>query len=236
MQPPEIVPDGRLAATFSGGTVDELTLAFHVNRKDQPKRTFALAVTKGKGKLVVRDEGGKALLESDAFDIALTTDAVRIAFAHVDDRMIAWVDGSEVQRIDCEEFDCREGCAAQGSYPEWRFTSDQKVVPEIACSGKGKLTIGDLVLDRDLHYTRYQAPELIEVPEGHYYMMGDNTLQSIDSRGWTAITVGVTDDGRIVPPTRRARAGCAATSARWTCRTRRTATRRRSRSRRRTRS
>jgi hypothetical protein len=37
------------------------------------------------------------------------------------------------------------------------------------------------------------------VPEGHYYMMGDNTLQSIDSRGWTAISVGVLD-GKVVPP------------------------------------
>ncbi len=200
MQPPEIVPDGRLAATFAGGNVDELALAFHVSRKGHEQLTFALIVTGKQGRLVVQDKSDKVLLESEAFDVALGGDPVRLAFAHVDDRMIAWVDGSEVQRIDCEQFDCREGCAAQGSFNDWRFTSDQKVVPEISCSGEGMLTIRDLVLERDLHYTRYQAPELIKVPEGHYYMMGDNTLQSIDSRGWTAITVGVTDDGRIVPP------------------------------------
>jgi hypothetical protein len=31
-------------------------------------------------------------------------------------------------------------------------------------------------------------------------MLGDNTLQSIDSRGWTAITVGVDEDDNVVPP------------------------------------
>ena len=32
-------------------------------------------------------------------------------------------------------------------------------------------------------------------------MMGDNTLQSVDSRDWTAITVGLLPDGTMVDPT-----------------------------------
>ena len=54
-------------------------------------------------------------------------------------------------------------------------------------------------LDRDQHYARDIAPEVIEVPDGHYYMLGDNVRQSIDSRGWTAITIGVDADDNVVP-------------------------------------
>ena len=199
-QPPEIVPDGRLSATFTpgAGKLDDLDLAIVVNRKDAERLTFALAVEGTKGKLVVRGSDNKPVLESDAFDVPLSSGtATRLSFAHVDDRMIAWVDGDEVQRIDCEEFHCRDGCVAGSNN---QFSNDQRVTPEIVCRGKGKLEVSDLRLERDLHYTRYGAPEVIEVPEGHYYMMGDNTLQSIDSRGWTAITVGVTEDNKIVPP------------------------------------
>ena len=31
-------------------------------------------------------------------------------------------------------------------------------------------------------------------------MMGDNTLQSVDSRDWTAVTIGVDADNRVVAP------------------------------------
>ena len=66
--------------------------------------------------------------------------------------------------------------------------------------GDAKVQFDDVQIDRDQHYTRDIAPEVIEVPPDHYYMMGDNTLQSIDSRGWTAITLAVDQDDNIVPP------------------------------------
>jgi hypothetical protein len=40
---------------------------------------------------------------------------------------------------------------------------------------------------------------VVEVPAGHYWMLGDNTLQSVDARDWTALVVGMTDDGTMVP-------------------------------------
>lgn len=201
MQAPEIVPDGRLAATVTPtDKVDELTFSFEVSRPDLAKLAFALIVRGGKGQLVVR-EGSRVAAESPEFDVPLAKGtAVSLRVAHVDDQMIAWVNGDEVQRLDTATWHCRQGCVSTKlSNQTYRFTN-QSVVPQIVAKGKGSLRIDDLKLERDLHYTRYQAPEIIAVPEGHYYMMGDNTLQSIDSRGWTAITVGVTEDNRIVPP------------------------------------
>ena len=43
---------------------------------------------------------------------------------------------------------------------------------------------------------------VIEVPEGHFFMMGDNTLASADSRQWKVFDVGVTDDGMLVDPSK----------------------------------
>jgi len=199
-RPPEMVPDARLAATLTPDKQLALvSLQIEVNRVDLDKLTFALTVTDGKGRLEVQ-VNGKVVTESPEFDVPLAAgSATRLRLAHVDDQMIAWIDGDEVQRLETDAWDCREGCVASNNN---QFASGQRVVPQIICKGKGKgqLRIDDVVLERDLHYTRYDSPELIEVPEGHYYMMGDNTLQSIDSRGWTAITVGIAEDGSIVAP------------------------------------
>ncbi|MCA8975662.1 MAG: signal peptidase I [Planctomycetes bacterium] len=200
-QPPEIVPDARLAATLiPNGKLAEVAFEIVVNRPGLDKLTFALQVEGGKGKLQVT-AGAAVAAESPPFDVELTQGrATRLRFAHVDDRLIAWVDGTEVQRLDTATWHCRAGCVSTKSDSGFEFAPGQIVTPQIVCKGSGSLRIDDVVLERDLHYTRYDAPEIIEVPEGHYYMMGDNTLQSIDSRGWTAITVGVTDDNRIVAP------------------------------------
>ena len=64
--------------------------------------------------------------------------------------------------------------------------------------------ISDLRIDRDQHYTTSSrprsGPRIIEIPAGHYFMMGDNTLQSVDSRDWEQLEVGVIDGDKMVDP------------------------------------
>jgi signal peptidase I len=200
-QPQEIVPDVRLAATVTAEqALDELAFEVVVARPQFDTWTFALALRAGKGQLQVRKDA-TVLGASPEFELALAPGrATRIAFAHVDDELIAWFDDREVQRFDCSAWACRDGCVLPFVDRTLQRPANQKVTPQIAARGRGKVRFDDLRIDRDQHYTRSTAPEIIEVPEGHYYMLGDNTLQSIDSRGWTAITVGVDQDGNVVPP------------------------------------
>lgn len=195
----EIVTDVRLTANVAkaqqGGT---FTIAIEVLRPDFAKLTYSLVVKDGKGQFEVR-EANKVVGSSDAFDCALNAnEASELSFAHVDEQLIAWQDGDELQRWDSSKWSCREGCVIPFN-GRFEAPSNRKVIPQFVCEGNGTVTLTDVRIDRDQHYTKDQAPDVIEVPEGHYYMMGDNTLQSIDSRGWTAITIGVDKDDNIVP-------------------------------------
>ncbi|MCK5941516.1 MAG: signal peptidase I [Planctomycetes bacterium] len=195
--PIEICPDVRLTATVTPSQqLESFAVAIEVVRTGFDKLVYALLVEDGKGRLEVRGPGQKVLGGSDPFDFPLAAgEAVEVAFAHVDDRLIAWRDGDEVMRWDSAQWSCREGCVVDGPKPG----AGQKVIPQFVCIGKGEVRFDDVRIDRDQHYARDIAPEIIEVPDGHYYMLGDNVRQSIDSRGWTAITIGVDADDNIVP-------------------------------------
>jgi len=107
----EIVPDARLRAIVAPEqALDELALAVDVQRPGLGKLTFALVVRAGQGRLQVRKDG-QVLAESPEFAFELAAGAAtEVGFAHVDDQMIAWREGEEVQRFDCAEHACREGC------------------------------------------------------------------------------------------------------------------------------
>ena len=208
-RPQEIVPDARLAALVTPEqSLDELAFEIDVLRPGLDKWTYSLAIRANKGKLQVRAKDTQVLGESPEFPFEIAANkATRITFAHVDDQLIAWRDDQEVHRFDCAAWPCREGCELPHAMPpnaplqnEGSATATQCVVPQIACKGKGKVRFDDVRLDRDQHWTRMGAPEVVEVPEGHYFMMGDNTLQSIDSRDWTAVTIDVDAQNHVVPP------------------------------------
>ena len=69
------------------------------------------------------------------------------------------------------------------------------------------VVFADLRLDRDLYYEnsfsnpRFQR-EGVEIPDDHYFMLGDNTLSSSDSRKWQLIVQRL-KDGTVIRHDRR---------------------------------
>ena len=194
--PLEICPDARLSADVTMTQVQRaFAIEVEVTRPDLGKLVYALVIEAGKGRVEVRD-ANKQLGASEPFDVEIAAGVTtNLSFAHVDDRLLAWRDGAELVRWDCEAWACRRGCELDGSRP----VPGRKVTPQLVCKGKGQVRFENVRIDRDQHYASDKNPDIIEVPDGHYYMLGDNVRQSIDSRGWTAITIAVDADDNVVP-------------------------------------
>jgi signal peptidase I len=190
------VQDARISCEIQPTrTPEKVTLEVEVTLA---RLAFRMVAAGGKARLqIVRPQKGRIpeelLTSSEEFECELPAgEATPIAFAHVDDELIAWWDGDVVQRLECKEH---------------RIKTDLKpsqVRVRLVVEGGGKVTLSDLKIERDLHYTRsgtdIKQDEIIRVPAGHFFMMGDNTLGSADSRAWKSIRIGFDEEGRIVDP------------------------------------
>jgi hypothetical protein len=70
----------------------------------------------------------------------------------------------------------------------------------LGASGEGRVRIGRIRIERDLHYVASGIAEngqTVHVPDGHYWMLGDNTMASEDGRAWQELSFTVDPDGRI---------------------------------------
>jgi hypothetical protein len=67
---------------------------------------------------------------------------------------------------------------------------------QFSVAGKNWI-LGPVQVERDLHYLppRQNAAPVFEVTDGHYFMLGDNTQNSLDSRDWQLESYSL-DDGK----------------------------------------
>ena len=190
----EAVQDARFEFAFTceqAPTSFELAMALALGQIGQKDRRFVFECKEGKARL----RGllaGKEEAASEPFEFALSAGTTKFAFEHIDDFLVIWRNGTKVKELDAGKLkvvtDLPAGCASLS----------------LDVRGGGRLRLAGLHVAYDQHYTDdYVKPNnVIAVPEGHYFMMGDNTLASADSRAWTTIKVGMLPDGRLVDPRR----------------------------------
>jgi len=109
---------------------------------------------------------------------------IRLVLANADDHLSGSVDGRAFPGIDYD--------VAPSSL------KTDRVELSVNCAGGKHNIFRGACLARDIYYTDTEVEgQIIHVPEGHFWMLGDNTQNSADGRMWRSIGIAVDKDGRI---------------------------------------
>jgi signal peptidase I len=118
---------------------------------------------------VARDERGKAYRLPAGKSISFGAQ-------NLDDELSIDIDGEVVQAVNIE------------------LASDQHNSVWLSCAGTGA-QFSDLQVDRDIYYMEGRGESKYAIPDRHYFMMGDNTQNSSDSREWNLYVMETSING-----------------------------------------
>ncbi|MHC5062379.1 MAG: signal peptidase I [Planctomycetota bacterium] len=195
----EHVQDLRLQCSVTPeGSGLEIEMEIGVQGSSGKGLRFSLTSEAGKARIRV-DEAGEEKLASEEFDLSVASGTeATVAFAHLDDRCHVWLDGDLIASLDTSDFKTLEVLSPEAS--EGRAG----VSARIRLDGVKSAELRDLRIHRDQHYTTSSRPRaeprILQVPQGQFFMMGDNTLQSVDSRDWQQLEVAVIEEDLMVDP------------------------------------
>jgi signal peptidase I len=102
---------------------------------------------------------------------------VQFGAQNLDDELSLDIDGEVVLAVEIE------------------LASDQHSSAWITCAG-GSAQFDDLQVYRDIYYTEGRGESKYVIPPGNYFMMGDNTQDSSDSREWSLYVMEADIDGK----------------------------------------
>ncbi|MHC4608379.1 MAG: signal peptidase I [Planctomycetota bacterium] len=114
-----------------------------------------------------------------------------VSFANVDDTLVVDLDG------DVFEFEFPPRPLPDSNEPSFRETEDYH---EITLGARGlKATLRDVCIDRDVYYNANKKDTVSpwKIPADHFFVLGDNTRSSRDSREWR-VDVAKMRNGDIV--------------------------------------
>jgi signal peptidase I len=178
-----------------GDEADDLRVRFDL-RVERAGTLAVLLTERGLAhRLVLGPEGSSAVIalaegsdKTYPLDIRIAPGGeYEITFANVDDALLVEIRGDAdlTQEIPFPADASREATSS------WRH----RVLFEAEAL---KATIGRIRIDRDVQYTlQYAQGSEWDIPEGHYFMLGDNTRSSKDSRAWE-IAVVTLKDGTVI--------------------------------------
>ncbi len=102
--------------------------------------------------------------------------SVSFGAQNLDDELSIDIDGEVLMALDIE------------------LAADQHSAAWLACEGAGA-EFSDLEVFRDIYYLEGRGESEYAIPDGHYFMLGDNTQNSSDSREWSLYVMEASIDG-----------------------------------------